>query len=118
VQGGDQVKKGTSFQIDGAVRRERAGPVAPDALRPARSDRATREARRDYERESKNFEAKITSEQALQKAKLAFDGAEAQERATERRIEQAGRRCSPTRTLQEDDVVTPIDGVVTARPVE
>jgi len=124
VREGDQVKKGDLLlQIDKAQydANAQAQQAALDALFAQReSDRATREqARRDYERESKNFEAKITSEQALQKAKLAFDGAEAQERATERRIEQARQTLLANKdSLRKTTLLTPIDGVVTARPVE
>ena len=124
VREGDQVKKGDLLlQIDKAQydANAQAQQAALDALFAQReSDRATREqARRDYEREKKNFEAKITSEQAMQKAKLAFDAAEAQERATERRIEQARQTLLANKdSLRKTTLLTPIDGVVTARPVE
>ena len=44
------------------------------------------QAKRDYERERQNFEAKITAEQVMQKAKLQLDAATASLNAVERRI--------------------------------
>ncbi|MCM3876907.1 MAG: efflux RND transporter periplasmic adaptor subunit [Thermoanaerobaculia bacterium] len=124
VREGDRVKKGDLLlqidkaQFDAGAQATQAGLDALFAQRE--SDRATREqADRDYTREQKNFEAKITSEQMLQKAKLALDAAAANERATERRIEQARANLMGNRdSLRKTTLVSPIDGVVTAKPVE
>ena len=124
VREGDRVKKGDLLlqidkaQYDAGAQATQAGLDALFAQRE--SDRATREqAERDYTREQKNFEAKITSEQVLQKAKLALDAAAANERATERRIEQARANLMGNKdSLRKTTLVSPIDGVVTAKPVE
>ena len=124
VREGDLVKKGDLLlqidkaQYDAGAQATQAGLDALFAQRE--SDRATREqAGRDYTREQKNFEAKITSEQVLQKAKLVLDAAAANERATERRIEQARANLMGNKdSLRKTTLVSPIDGVVTAKPVE
>jgi HlyD family secretion protein len=124
VREGDHVKKGDLLlqidktQYDAGAQATQAGLDALFAQRE--SDRATREqAERDFAREQKNFEAKITSEQALQKAKLSLDAAAANERATERRIEQARANLMGNKdSLRKTTLTSPIDGVVTARPVE
>ena len=124
VREGDLVKKGDLLlqidkaQYDAGAQATQAGLDALFAQRE--SDRATREqAQRDYTREQKNFEAKITSEQVLQKAKLALDAAAANERATERRIDQARANLMGNKdSLRKTTLVSPIDGVVTAKPVE
>jgi len=124
VREGDLVKKGDLLlQIDKAQydANAQAQQAALDALFAQReSDKFTREqALRDYQREKKNFEALISSEQALQKAKLAYDGAEAQERATVQRIEQAKANLLANKdSLRKTTLLAPINGVVTARPVE
>lgn len=124
VREGDHVKRGDLLlqidkaQYDAGAQATQAGLDALFAQRE--SDRATREqAERDHAREQKNFEAKITSEQVLQKAKLALDAASANERATERRIDQAKANLMGNKdSLRKTTLVSPIDGVVTAKPVE
>ncbi len=124
VREGDRVKKGDFLlQIDKAQydANTRAQQAALDALFAQReSDRATREqAERDYDREKKNFEAKISSEQTLQRAKLTLDAAVAQVQADERRIEQARAQLAANRdSLSKTTLLAPMDGIVTARPVE
>ena len=124
VREGDIVKKGDLLiQIDKAQydANAQAQQAALDALFAQReADRFTREqAERDYERTKKNFEAKIENEQNLQKAKLALDSAVANEKADDRRIEQARQTLLANKdSLKKTTLVTPIDGVVTARPVE
>ena len=124
VREGDLVKKGDLLlQIDKAQfdANAQATQAGLDALFAQReSDRATKEqAERDYTREQKNFEAKITSEQVLQKAKLVLDAAAANERATDRRVEQARANLMGNKdSLRKTTLVSPIDGVVTAKPVE
>lgn len=124
VREGDVVKKGDFLlqidkaQLDANARAQQAGLDALFAQRD--SDRATREqAERDYDREKKNWEAKISSEQVYQKARLALDAARANEAATERRIEQARAQLAAGRdSLNKTTITAPMDGVVTARPVE
>ena len=124
VEEGDVVKKGDFLlqidkaQYDASTKAQQANLDALFAQRE--SDRATVEqAQRDYERERKNFEAKITSEQVMQKAKLALDAAAASLNATERRIEQARAQLLGSKdSLGKTTLVAPMNGVVTARPVE
>lgn len=124
VREGDVVKKGDFLlqidkaQYDATTRAQQAGLEALFAQRD--SDRATLEqARRDWERERANFEAKITSEQVMQRAKLTFDSATASLNATERRIEQARAQLLASKdSLGKTTLVAPINGIVTARPVE
>jgi HlyD family secretion protein len=124
VREGDVVRKGDLLlQIDKAQydANAQAQQAALDALFAQReADRFTREqAERDWEREKKNFEAHIESEQNLQKARLALDSAVASEKADERRIEQARQTLLANKdSLKKTTLVSPIDGVVTARPVE
>jgi Multidrug resistance efflux pump len=124
VEEGDVVKKGDFLlqidkaQYDATTRAQQANLEALFAQRE--SDRATVEqAKRDYERERKNFEAKITSEQVMQKAKLQLDAATASLNAVERRIEQARAQLLASKdSLGKTTLVAPMNGIVTARPVE
>jgi HlyD family secretion protein len=124
VREGDIVKRGDLLlQIDKVQydANARAQQAALDALFAQRdSDRFTREqAERDLERTKKNFEAKIESEQNLQKAQLTLDSAKANEVADDRRIEQARQNLLANKdSLHKTTIVSPIDGVVTAKPVE
>jgi HlyD family secretion protein len=121
---GEQVRKGALLlqidraQFDANAQATQAGLDALFAQREA--DKFTREqAERDLERTKKNYEAKIESEQNLQKAQLALDSARANERADERRIEQARANLLGNKdSLKKTTIVSPIDGVVTAKPVE
>ncbi|MFI5197349.1 MAG: efflux RND transporter periplasmic adaptor subunit [Thermoanaerobaculia bacterium] len=121
---GDHVKKGDlllqidKVQYDAGAQATQAGLDALFAQRE--SDRFTREqAERDLERTKKNFEAHIESEQNLQKAQLALDSAKANELADERRIEQARANLLANKdSLKKTTIVSPIDGIVTAKPVE
>ena len=124
VREGDLVKKGDLLlQIDKVQydANAQATQAALDALFAQRdSDRFARDqAERDLERTKKNFEAHIESEQNLQKAQLAVDSAKANAVADERRIEQARANLLANRdSLKKTTIVSPIDGVVTAKPVE
>lgn len=124
VEEGDIVKKGDFLlQIDKAQfdASTKASQGALDALFAQReADRATQlQAERDYEREKINFEAKISSEQVYQKARLALDAARAQEMTTERRIEQARAQLAASKdSLNKTTITAPMAGVVTARPIE
>ena len=121
---GDHVKKGDLLlqidkaQYDAGAMATQAGLDALFAQREA--DKFTREqAERDLERTKANYAAKIESEQNLQKAQLALDSAKANERADERRIDQARANLMGNKdSLRKTTLVSPIDGVVTAKPVE
>jgi HlyD family secretion protein len=121
---GEHVKKGDlllqidKVQYDANAQATQAGLDALFAQREA--DKFTREqAERDLERTKKNFEAHIESEQNLQKAQLALDSAKANENADERRIEQARQNLLANKdSLKKTTITSPIDGIVTAKPVE
>jgi HlyD family secretion protein len=121
---GDHVKKGDlllqidKVQYDAGAQATQAGLDALFAQREA--DKFTREqAERDLERTKKNFAAHIESEQNLQKAQLVLDSARANERADERRIEQARANLLANKdSLKKTTITSPIDGIVTAKPVE
>jgi len=121
---GDHVKKGDlllqidKVQYDAGAQATQAGLDALFAQRE--SDKFTREqAERDLERTKKNFEAHIESEMNLQKAQLGLDSALANERADERRIEQARANLLANKdSLKKTTITSPIDGIVTAKPVE
>jgi HlyD family secretion protein len=121
---GEHVKKGDlllqidKVQYDAGAQATQAGLDALFAQREA--DKFTRDqAQRDLDRTKKNFAAHIESEQNLQKAQLALDSARANERADERRIEQARANLLANKdSLKKTTITSPIDGVVTAKPVE
>jgi HlyD family secretion protein len=121
---GDHVKKGDLLlqidkaQYDANAQATQAGLDALFAQREA--DRFAREqAERDLDRTKKNFKASIESEQNLQKAQLTLDSAKANENADERRIEQARANLMGNKdSLKKTTLTSPIDGVVTAKPVE
>ncbi|HMA28589.1 MAG TPA: efflux RND transporter periplasmic adaptor subunit [Thermoanaerobaculia bacterium] len=124
VEEGEVVKKGDlllqidKVQYDANAQATQAGLDALFAQRDA--DKFTREqAERDLERTKKNFQAHIESEQNLQKAQLALDSAKANVHADERRIEQARANLLANKdSLKKTTITSPIDGVVTAKPVE
>ncbi len=124
VREGDVVKKGDLLlQIDKVQydANAQATQAALDALFVQRdADKLTREqAERDLERTKKNFAAKIETEQNLQKAQLALDSARAAEVADARRIDQARANLLANKdSLRKTTLVSPINGVVTAKPVE
>ena len=121
---GDHVKKGDLLlQIDKVQydANAQATQAALDALFAQRSaDKLTREqAERDLVRTKKNFEARIETEQNLQKAQLALDSAKANELADDRRIDQARANLLANKdSLHKTTITSPIDGIVTAKPVE
>jgi HlyD family secretion protein len=124
VREGDRIKKGDFLlQIDKSqAAAGEAGSAA--ALEASLSDRdslrATMEqARRDYERARKNFEAKILSEADEQKAKSAYDAATANYQAAKNRIDQSRANLNASRdTLSKTTVRAPLNGVVTALPIK
>ncbi len=124
VREGDHVKKGDFLlQIDkNQAAAGEAGSAA--ALQASLSDRdsskATMEqARRDYERAKKNFEANILSEADYQKAKSTLDTAAANYQGAQNRIDQGRANLNGSRdTLSKTTVRAPLDGVVTALPIK
>jgi HlyD family secretion protein len=124
VKEGDPVKKGTLLlQIDRAqLAAQTAGRES--ALAAMRSDlasqRATAEqARFDYERARRNWEAKILSEAEMQKARSIYTSAQANVAATEQRLRETGANLTASRdSLSKTTVTAPIAGIVTYLPVK
>jgi len=121
---GDRVQKGQLLlQIDRAqLAAQTAGRES--ALGAMRSDlvaaQATAEqARFDYERARRNWEAKILSEAEFQRAKSAYDTAQANLSATRQRLQESGANRAASRdSLSKTTVSAPIAGVVTYLPVK
>jgi HlyD family secretion protein len=121
---GDRVQKGQLLlQIDRAqLAAQTAGRAS--ALGAMRSDlvaarSATDQARYDYERARRNWEAKILSEADLQKTKSAYDTAQANLSAVQQRLEESGANLAASRdSLSKTTVSAPIAGVVTYLPVK
>jgi HlyD family secretion protein len=82
--------------------------------------RATAEqARLDYERARRNWEAKILPEAELQRAKSGYDTAQANLSATQQRLLETGANLAASRdSLSKTTVTAPIQGVVTYLPVK
>ncbi|HEY3124505.1 MAG TPA: biotin/lipoyl-binding protein, partial [Thermoanaerobaculia bacterium] len=102
VKEGDPVKKGQLLlQIDRAqLAAQTAGRAS--ALGAMRSDllaaRANADqARFDYERARRNWEARILSEAEFQKAKSAYDTAQANLSATQQRLQESGANLAASR---------------------
>jgi HlyD family secretion protein len=121
---GDRVQKGQLLlQIDRAqlaaqsAGRESALGAMRSDLVAARS--AADQARFDYERARRNWEAKILSEAELQKTKSAYDTAQANLSATQQRLQESGANLAASRdSLSKTTVSAPIAGVVTYLPVK
>ena len=121
---GDRVQKGQLLlQIDRAqLAAQTAGRES--ALGAMRSDlvasqSAADQARYDYERARRNWEAKILSEAELQKTKSAYDTAQANLSAARQRLEESGANLAASRdSLSKTTVSAPIAGVVTYLPVK
>ena len=124
VKEGDAVKKGQLLlQIDSANPRAaaRSSEASVQALvRDLESARANREqARLDAQRAQANHNASIISNADLDRARTAVATTEAAVQAAERRVEQARATFEGAQdTLSKTTVVSPIDGIVTARRVE
>ena len=124
VREGDRVQKSQLLlQIDRAqLAAQTAGRAS--ALAAMRSDllagRATTEqARFDYERAKRNWEAKILSEAEYQKTKSAYDTAQANLSAIQQRLEESGANLAASRdSLSKTTVSAPIAGVITYLPVK
>jgi len=77
------------------------------------------QARFDYERARRNWEAKILSEAEFQRAKSAYDTAQANLSATQQRLQESGANLAASRdSLSKTTVSAPIAGVVTYLPVK
>ena len=124
VREGDRVKKGDFLlQIDkNQAAAGEAGSAA--ALQASFADRdsarATMEqAKRDYDRALKNYQASILAEADLQKAKSTYDTAVAAFQGAQNRIDQNRANLNGSRdTLSKTTVRAPLDGVVTALPIK
>ena len=121
---GDRVQKGQLLlQIDRAqLAAQTAGRES--ALGAMRSDlvaaqSAADQARYDYERARRNWEAKILSEAEMQKTKSVYDTAQANLSATRQRLQESGANLAASRdSLSKTTVSAPIAGVVTYLPVK
>ncbi len=124
VRDGDVVRKGDFLlQIDRnrAVAEEAGSAAALAGSLAARdSAKATLEqARRDADRASRNYEAKILPEAEHQRARAALETAQADFEVAVRRVEQNRANLNASRdTLSKTTVRAPIDGVVTNLPVK
>ncbi|MGZ7042458.1 MAG: efflux RND transporter periplasmic adaptor subunit, partial [Thermoanaerobaculia bacterium] len=124
VREGDQVKKGAFLlQIDQKQLAASAEGAAA-SLQALFSDRdAARanlgSAERDYQRAQMNYNQKIIPLADFERAKTALDAAQANVSSAERRIDQAKANVTAARdTLSKTTMVAPMDGIVTALPVE
>ncbi len=124
VREGDVVKKGAFLlQIDQKQLAASAQGAAA-SLQALFSDRdaaraAAVSAQHDFERAQKNFAQKIIPAAELDRARAAYDGAQANVMAIEQRIEQSRANLAAARdTLSKTTMVAPMEGIVTALPVE
>jgi HlyD family secretion protein len=124
VREGDTVKRGDFLlQIDQKQLAASAEGAAA-SLRAVFSDRdASRAtavaAEHDFERAERNFQQKIIPQADLDRARSARDSANANVVALEERIGQARANLAAARdTLSKTTIRAPMDGVVTALPVE
>jgi len=124
VKEGDKVQKGQLLlQIDKAqLAAAAAGSEA--SLAAMRNDldaakASAEQARIDYDRAKRNFDAKILAEADLQKARSTLDTARATLAATEERMRVASATLAGSRdSLSKTTVTAPISGVVTALPIK
>jgi HlyD family secretion protein len=124
VREGDTVKKGTFLlQIDQKQLAASAQSAAA-SLQALFSDRdaaraSLAEAERNYQRAQTNYNAKIIPLADLERTRSLLDGAQANVTSAERRIDQARANVTAARdTLSKTTMVAPMDGIVTALPVE
>lgn len=124
VHEGDQVKKGAFLlQIDQKQLAASAQGAAA-SLQALFSDRDAARANlgaaeRDYQRAQANYNQKIIPLADFERAKTALDAAQANVSSAERRIDQAKANVTAARdTLSKTTMVAPMDGIVTALPVE
>jgi len=124
VREGDVVKKGTFLlQIDQKQLAASAQGAAA-SLQALFSDRDAARAtavaaQRDFERAQKNFAQKISPAAELDRARATYDSAQANVAAIEKRIDSARANVAAAQdTLSKTTIRAPMDGVVTALPVE
>ncbi|HEV2846060.1 MAG TPA: efflux RND transporter periplasmic adaptor subunit [Thermoanaerobaculia bacterium] len=124
VEEGDRVRKGQFLlQIDATNPRAaaRSNEYSMEALRKdVESARASLlQAQDEMRRAEGNFRAGIIPAAEYERARTAVMTREAAVQASERRVEQAGATLQGSRdTLAKTTIVSPMDGVVTARRVE
>jgi HlyD family secretion protein len=124
VKEGDRVHKGQFLlQIDQVNPRAMARGNAASMqalLRDLDSAKANSEqARADFRRADGNHKAGIIPEADFDKARTAMVAAQGAAEAAQRRVDQARATLEGSEdTLRKTTIVAPIDGVVTARPVE
>jgi HlyD family secretion protein len=124
VREGDVVKKGEFLlQID-RKQLSASAQGAEASVRVLFSDRdsaraSLAEAELIYERTRKNFEQKIVPQQDLDRARTALQSAKASVSAIEERIGQARANVAAAQdTLSKTTMTAPMDGIITALPVE
>lgn len=124
VREGDRVAKGDFLlQIDQNQRRASA-LSAEESLKALFFDRdaaraQAEEAQKSFERAQRSFADQIVSQSEVDSARAAADSAAANVKAVERRIEQARANLAGARDeLSKTKMTSPIDGLVTALPVE
>lgn len=124
VREGDTVRRGDFLlQIDQTQRRATA-LSAEESLKALFFDRdaaraQAEEARKSLERAERSFADQLVPQAEVDRARAAADAAAAQVLAFERRIEQARATLAGARDeLSKTKMTAPIDGIVTALPVE
>jgi len=123
VREGETVAKGDFLlQIDRA--QYQASTRSSEAnLQSLLHDRAAaqanlEQARYEFDKARKSFDEQLIPEAELQRARSAFDAAEASSSASEQRVEQARAGLEGARdTLSKTTIRAPIGGVVTALPI-
>ncbi|MEZ5313581.1 MAG: efflux RND transporter periplasmic adaptor subunit [Thermoanaerobaculia bacterium] len=124
VREGEVVKKGDFLlQIDQTQRRATA-LSAEESLKALFFDRdgaraQAEEAKKNFERAERSFADQIIPQAEVDRARAAYDSAAASVSGFERRIEQARANLAGARDeLSKTKMVSPIDGVITALPIE
>ena len=124
VREGDRVKKGDFLlqidqkQLAATAQGAAASLEALFADRDAARANAA-EAQRIYERAQKNYSDRIIPLAELDRARTALEAARANVASVERRIDQSRANLAAARdTLSKTTMVAPMDGIVTALPVE
>lgn len=124
VREGDAVKKGDFLlQIDLTQRRATA-VGAEESLKALFFDRdaaraQAEEAKKSFERAERSFKDQIIPQAEVDRARAAFEGADANWKAVERRIAQSRANLAGAQDeLSKTKMLSPIDGVITALPVE
>lgn len=124
VKEGDVVKKG-QFLMEIDPRNARANADAMQAnLQAAKSQvdsasAALAQAKADFERAKANRDAGIISAADFDRARTAFETAQADQKTAQRRMDQAKANVSQSRVgLGYSTITAPMDGVVTARRIE